>query len=230
MSQEVKVLIHTPCFSFSALLPHTHCISHIYSYSGLHLVKLRAEAMQEACQQPKGTMSSITGVQETHSLESLCQEAKELGHGEVCIANYIFPRGFVVSGCKRAVDYVKQKAQSTLDCSVKDVAVSGGFHSPLMASAVPKLRTALDQIEISEPNVPVYSNVTGLPYRSTAEIKTQLAEQIIKPVLWEACIRNMIRDSCGEPVFVELGPGKQLKAMLKRIDREAFKRCLNLEV
>ena len=186
--------------------------------------------MQEACQQPEGTMSSVIGIQETSSLESLCKEAKELGLGEVCIANYIFPRGFVVSGYKRAVDYVKQKAQSMFDASVKDVAVSGAFHSPLMSSAVPKLRTALDQIEISQPNIPVYSNVTGLPCRSTAEIKTQLAEQVVKPVLWEACIRNMIRDSCGMPVFVELGPGKQLKAMLKRIDREAFKRCLNFEV
>ena len=211
-------------------LSESHPMILIDSCSGLHLIKLRAEAMQDACQESEGSMSTIIGVQEASSLESLCKQAEEKGLGTVCIANYIFPKGFVVSGHRQAVDYVRQEAESSLGASVRDVAVSGAFHSPLMASAVPKLRATLDQVEISQPNIRVYSNVTGLPTTSTAEIRTQLAEQVTKPVLWETSIRNMIRDSCGKSVFVELGPGKQLKAMLKRINRDSFKTCLNVEV
>lgn len=175
-------------------------------------------------------MSTIIGAQDASSLEPLCKQAEEKGLGKVCIANYIFPKGFVVSGHRQAVEYVSQEAESSLGATARAVAVSGAFHSPLMESAVPKLRAALDEAEISKPNIPVYSNVTGLPCTSAAEIRTQLAEQVTKPVLWEMSIRNMIKDSCSESVFIELGPGKQLKAMLKRISRDSFKTCLNVQV
>ena len=172
-------------------------------------------------------MATITSIDED-TLQGLCKTAKKLGMGEVGIANYIFPKGFVISGTAAAVEHVKNQVQEN-GSSVKEVAVSGAFHSSLMASAVPKLRATLEKIEVSLPQIPVYSNVTGLPYKTVEEVKVHLAEQVVKPVQWEACIRHMIKDHAGS-VFMELGPGKQLKTMLKRIDREVFKQSINIEV
>ena len=172
-------------------------------------------------------MATIASTDED-TLQELCKNAKQLGMGEVCIANYVFPKGFVVSGTLAAVEYIKDKAQDS-GSSVKEVAVSGAFHSALMGSAVPKLRSALEKVEILLPRIPVYSNVTGLPYKAAEEVKAHLAEQVVKPVQWETCIRNMMKEHA-DSVFMELGPGRQLKTMLKRIHREAFKGCLNIEV
>lgn len=183
--------------------------------------------MHEACLENPGTMATIASIDEG-TLQELCKNAEQRGMGEACIANYIYPKGFVVSGTLAAVEYVRGKARDR-GSSVKEVAVSGAFHSSLMASAVPKLRCALEKVEILLPKIPVYSNVTGLPYKAVEEVKANLAEQVVRPVQWEASIRHMMKKHA-DSVFMELGPGKQLKTVLKRIDREAFKGCVNIEV
>ena len=193
---------------------------------GLQLNQARAKAMQEACQSQAGTMLTVIGLREME-LVQMCHEVQGTQGGEVCIANYLFPQGYVVSGCVQAVETVGNRAQSA-GASVKRVSVSGAFHSPLMQPAVAKLRSVLQNIRITLPKIPVYSNVTGSPYTSVGEIRDCLALQVTRPVLWETVVRNMITDYPSIR-FHEVGPGKQLKAMLRRIDREAYKQCLNIE-
>lgn len=166
---------------------------------------------------------------EVGKVEELCLEANEtlVSGTHVCIANYIFPQAVVISGTVEGVQFVKDRAEKQ-GATVKTVAVSGAFHSRLMESASPKLQKYLDSIDMVLPRIPVYSNVTSRPYSSVDEIKKCLPDQVTKPVLWEATIRNMLADRQGDipPAnFVEVGPGKQLKAMLKRIDYDAFKAC-----
>lgn len=182
--------------------------------------------MQAACQLRAGTMLTVIGLVEME-LQQMCCEVEASGSGEVCIANYLFPKGYVISGCVHSVESVGSRAQSA-GASVKKVSVSGAFHSPLMQPAVAKLQSVLQNIHIELPKIPVYSNVTGRPYTSVGEIRDCLALQVTRPVLWETLVRNMITDYPSIR-FHEVGPGKQLKAMLRRIDREAYKQCINIE-
>lgn len=184
--------------------------------------------MHTACLETPGTMATVRGA-EVEELTDLCLRAKAAGLGEVGVANHIFPKGHVVSGETPAVQFVKDEVQRA-GFSVKDIAVSGAFHSALMSSAVPKIASALASVHLSPPTIPVYSNVTGLAYRTTEDIRTQLAAQVTQPVLWEQSVRNIVTSGLPELTFVELGPGRQLKAMLKRIDKDAFKRCISVEV
>ena len=183
--------------------------------------------MQEACQQNEGTMLTVIGLPE-EQLKQMCHHVQNTERaGVVCIANFIFPRGCVISGHVRAVEMVGTMAQEA-GASIRKLAVSGAFHSPLMKPAVFKIRSVLDSIQIHPPKIPVYSNITGRPYSSVSEIRECLALQVTQPVLWETVIRNMARDNINIR-FYEVGPGKQLRAMLHRIDREAYKQCTNIE-
>ncbi len=216
---------HNDCIPYQLPIYESNYLLH--PHTGLQLIKVRAESMHLACLDTPGTMATVRGV-EREELEGLCQGAKAGGLGEVCVANHIFPKGFVLSGTTPAVNFVKDELQKA-GFSAKDVAVSGAFHSALMSSAVPKIGSALESVSLSPPTIPVYSNVTGLSYRSPEQIRTHLAAQVTQPVLWEQTIRNMIASSPHGITFVELGPGHQLKAMLKRIDKDAFQRCISIE-
>ena len=214
----------------------------LYSFAGLSLIKLRAESMHTACKEQPSGMLTLVGLEEA-TVNKLCQQCREkLPRGaEICIANYLFPKGYVVSGTEEAVILMRELVSGLQEasCTIKEVQVSGAFHSSLMTSAVAKLWKGLEKADINMPRVAVYSNVTGLPYSCAEEIRERLAEQIVKPVLWEATIRNMMegereREKKGgegerEVRFMEVGPGRQLRAMLKRIDKEAFKACINFE-
>lgn len=196
--------------------------------------------MHDACTEQPSGMLTVVGLEE-QTVKCLCLECKDRlprGAEEICIANYLFPKGYVVSGTREALKLMRELVSGLKDvrCTVKEVRVSGAFHSRLLNSAVAKLRKGLEKAEISAPRIPVYSNVTGLPYLGVEEIRQRLAEQVVKPVLWEATIRNMIErgreegreeDDEGEVKFVEVGPGRQLRSMLKRIDSDAFKKCIN---
>lgn len=207
-----------------------------FSYTthvGLQLIKVRAEAMHEACLATEGSMASLLNI-EVDNVKQLCLEANEtLPSGtHVSVAIHMFPKAMVISGTTRGVQFVKDKSEMQ-GAVVKSVPVAGAFHSPLMKSAVPKLQTFLDSIDMVLPRIPVYSNVTSRPYSTVEEIKKCLADQVTKPVLWEASIRNMLADRHGEipsVTFVEVGPGKQLKAMLKRIDRDSYSTCHSVTV
>ena len=197
-----------------------------FFWLGLRLIHARATAMQEACEQREGTMLTVLGLQEV-VLQHMCNNARTTTGGEVCIANYIFPKGYVISGDARTVEAVGMRARESGAMS-KEVSVSGAFHSPLMQPAVEKIRSVLDTLHINFPRIPVYSNVTGKPYTSVDEIQECLAQQVTRPVLWESTIHNMASDYF-KARFCEVGPGKQLKAMLRRINREAYKQFLSIE-
>ena len=194
--------------------------------TGLQLIHTRATAMQEACQQHNGTMITVIGLEETE-LQQICHDTQAVEGGVVCIANYIFPQGHVISGDLRTTEAVGDRAQRN-GATIKRISVSGGFHSPLMEPAVERIRCVLDTLQINMPKIPVYSNVTGRQYESVEEIRECLALQVTRPVLWDTVVQNIAADNI-KARFCEVGPGKQLKAMLRRINREAFKQCLNIE-
>ena len=206
---------------------HMCIIIYYISYPGLELVKLRAESMQIACDEQNSGMITIIGLDESFIIK-LCQDVTENTEHLASIANYIFPKAFVISASKAGLELVREKAVKLGALSVKNVPVSGGFHSSFMSSAVPKLQKALEKIDVKQPSIPVYCNVTGQPYTNPEEIKKYLAEQVVKPVYWEQCVRHMIATQ-GETEFIEVGPGKQLKSMLKRINRVSYDKCLNIQ-
>lgn len=186
--------------------------------------------MHTACKERAGGMLTLVGLEEA-TVQHLCLQCREaLPGSELCIANYLFPKGYVVSGSKEAVTLMRERA-SGLEATIKEVPVSGAFHSTLMTSAVSRLQKGLASADITLPRLPVYSNVTGLPYSNSADIRVHLAEQITRPVLWEGTVQNMIEREGGESElsFVEVGPGRQLRAMLKRINKDSFRKCINFE-
>lgn len=172
-------------------------------------------------------MTSVIGLEE-RVLQGICDEAETRGLGVACISNHLFPKGYVVSATVEALKFIQQRAATSGAVDVKDLHVSGGFHSSLMSSAVPKLEAALEEVDFSMPSIPVHSNVTGLPYKSVSEIKQLLAKQVTHPVLWQNTMSNMIANS-GPEGFVEVGPRRQLRLILKWIDKNAFRACENIE-
>jgi len=179
---------------------------------GLRVVHQRGKFMQEACEATHGGMAAIIGFDETPARE-ICAEA------DVVLANLNCPGQLVISGetdkIARAVKLAKAKgAKHAISLSV-----AGAYHSPLMASAQPKLQAELAKVKLSSPVVPVISNVTGQPHGGAAEISTRLVEQVTSSVLWEKSMRYLLAQ--GFTRFIELGPGKALSGFKKRIDKNA---------
>lgn len=183
---------------------------------GLKLVQLRGELMQKAGEEKKGTMAAIIGL-DSAVLEEVCREASE--EGIVQIANLNSPGQIVISGSiegvRKAMVIAKQKGAKL----TKELVVHGAFHSPLMESAKKDFRNALDNTEFRKLRIPVYSNVTAKPITEDTEvdvIKDTLFDQLTSSVRWHESIVNMISDGATE--FIELGPGKVLQGLIKRID------------
>jgi [acyl-carrier-protein] S-malonyltransferase len=180
---------------------------------GLRLVRLRGELMQRAGESERGTMAAIVGL-EPAVLEEVCKEAA--AEGIVQCANFNSPGQIVISGSvpgvRKGMELAKQRGAKL----VKELVVSGAFHSPLMASAREQLRAGLASTTINDTRIPVYANVTARPVQKGAEIRTLLDQQLTSAVRWEESIRNMIAG--GATAFVEVGPGKVLQGLVKRID------------
>jgi [acyl-carrier-protein] S-malonyltransferase len=181
---------------------------------GLKLVQLRGELMQKACQDNPGTMAAIVGL-EASVVDEICREASNAGI--VQSANFNSPGQIVISGSIGGVRKALELAKGRGARIVKELAVSGAFHSPLMRSAEEGLHKGLEQAKISDADLPVYANVTAKPVRHADDIRRLLSTQIMSPVRWEESISNMIRD--GARKLVELGPGDVLRGLIKRIDR-----------
>ncbi|KAL3918632.1 MAG: hypothetical protein SGPRY_005938 [Prymnesium sp.] len=220
--------------------------------AGLRVVKARAEAMDSSAKEAASGMASVSGVDD-EQLQALLDEAgEEVGGGKKgYIANYMFPLGRTCSGdtevIKRLCDKVRahlskgemQSIRSHLLYSTEQVTalgtgksakmlnVSGAFHTPYMTSAQAALSKVLDETEIEMPSIKVYSNVTGRPYESVEEIKAFLKRQLLEPVKWEQGMKHLIED--GHAAYMEPGPGKQLKAMMRRIDQPAWTKMIALE-
>lgn len=183
---------------------------------GLQLVILRGKLMQRAGEQNKGTMAAIIGIA-PDLIENICKEASI--NGVVQVANYNSPGQVVISGdvncVKKAMELSKTKGARL----VKELTVHGAFHSPLMSSAKEELKAALDASNISRLKNPVYMNVSAKPVNQNTDksvIKNLLYNQLTSAVRWEEIVRNMIKDSINQ--FIEIGPGKVLQGLIKRID------------
>lgn len=185
----------------------------IQFYDAVKLVRTRGEAMLQAGIDWKGTMAAIVGL-DSQVVSEICEIASK--DGIVQCANFNSPGQIVISGSvegvKSAMTIAKEKGAKL----VKELVVSGAFHSPLMESAREKLMAKLDTTNFYNAKIPVYANVTAKPVQSKDEIKDLLNQQLTKPVRWEETIQNMINDGADE--FFEIGPGKVLQGLVKRIN------------
>lgn len=186
---------------------------------GLRLVRLRGELMQRAGIEQPGTMAAVVGL-EPAVIDETCRAASEAGI--VQAANFNSSGQIVISGSVSGVRRAMELAKGRGAKLVKELPVSGAFHSPLMASAKEGLRGALENTAIRDASIPVYANVTARPVRKSNEIRRLLIEQLTSPVRWDETIVNMAAD--GATTFVEIGPGKVLQGLVKRIRSDAVTR------
>lgn len=183
----------------------------------LRVVQERGRAMQAASDAVPSGMVSILGL-EVEQVQKLCEDAR--AEGEVLqIANYLCPGNLVVSGHRGACQRVADLALKAGAMKAIPLAVAGAFHTPLMQPAVEPLRRALAEVSMHRPRVPVYSNVDARPHEDPEEIQALLVQQVVSPVRWDETMRNMLR--AGYDQFWEVGPGRVLRGLLKRIDRKA---------
>jgi [acyl-carrier-protein] S-malonyltransferase len=182
---------------------------------GLQVVRRRGEAMQAASDARLGTMVSVLGP-EAAQVEELCQKAK--GAGLVRVANLLCPSNTVVSGEKVACEELERLAA---DAGAKTVrlAVAGAFHTPLMKPADDALAAALAAVALRAPRLPVWSNVDARPHTDPEEIRGLLVRQVVEPVRWEELLRGLL--AAGITRFYEIGPGRVLAGLLKRVQRKA---------
>jgi [acyl-carrier-protein] S-malonyltransferase len=180
---------------------------------GLVLVSKRAMAMQKACEAEPSTMAAIVGL-EDKVVEEVCNNIDDV----VVAANYNCPGQLVISGSFEGID----KACATLtEKGAKralKLPVGGAFHSPLMEPARAELAAAIESTEVSAPVCPIYQNVNATAVTDPAQIKENLVAQLTAPVRWTQTVENMIAD--GATLFTEVGPGKVLQGLIKKVDRK----------
>jgi [acyl-carrier-protein] S-malonyltransferase len=184
--------------------------------SGVRLVQKRGEAMQAAADATPSGMVSILGL-EQGQVESLCQTVQDEG-GDIRIANLLCPGNIVVSGTVQACERIADLANSAGAMKVVPLAVAGAFHTPIMKPADEALAEVLKTVEIRPPQIPVISNVDAQPHSDPEEIRDLLVRQVLNPVRWEDSMRYLLDRGFDE--FYEVGPGRVLKGLLKRINRQ----------
>jgi [acyl-carrier-protein] S-malonyltransferase len=187
---------------------------------GLRVVKRRGEAMQAAADATPSAMSSVVGL-ERGKIEELCAAAR--GSETLGVANLLCPGNIVISGNKTACERAEQLAEQ-MGARIIRLAVAGAFHTPLMKPADEALASVLSEVTIQPPQVPVWSNVDGQPHTDPVEIKQLLIRQVLQPVLWEQSMRNLLAAGCDR--FYEIGPGRVLAGLLKRVQRKID--CINV--
>lgn len=193
---------------FSALVA-----SGVLSFNdGLSLVKERAMAMQSACDQFPGTMAAILGL-EDKVVESVCKDTT----GVVIAANYNCPGQIVISGSRKAIDNACISLKEAGAKRALVLPVGGAFHSPLMEPAKERLESVIENTIFEQPKCAVYQNVCATGVIDANELKANLIAQLTAPVLWTQTIKKMISD--GATHFTEVGPGRVLQGLVKKIDR-----------
>ena len=178
---------------------------------GLTLVSYRAEAMQAACDQNKGTMAAILGL-EDHIVEELCNKSE----GTLVPANYNCPGQLVISGGLNEVNKAITLATDKGARRAIQLNVDGAFHSPLMASAQTQLEEVINKLNFQQPNSPIYQNYTGVKETDPEQIKSNLIAQLTNSVRWTQSMKNMVAD--GQREFMEFG-SKVLSGFIKKVDR-----------
>jgi [acyl-carrier-protein] S-malonyltransferase len=194
----------------------------IQFYDAIKLVRARGKAMQYAGEVNPGTLAAIIGLSKELVIES-CSEASS--EGIVQPANFNSTDQIVISGSVNGVRRTMELCKAKGAKLVKELVVSGAFHSPLMQIAKNQLKEDLDRTPIYDGRIPVYANVTALPVIKSEEIKNSLFEQVTAPVKWEETIKNMVADGVEE--FYEIGPGKVLQGLVKRIIPQIKCQCID---
>jgi [acyl-carrier-protein] S-malonyltransferase len=182
---------------------------------GLQVVRERGRAMQAAAEKsPSGMVSAL--LLDPSQVDAVVAECKPAGR--LWIANYLCPGNTVLSGDSSAIDAAEKAIEAKGGKPVR-LAVAGAFHTDLMKPADERLAAALSAIEIKPPRIPVWSNVDARPHTDPGEIRSLLVRQVLSPVRWEETVRNLLAE--GVERFYEIGPGKVLAGLLKRIHRKA---------
>lgn len=188
---------------------------------GLRVVKRRGEAMQEASDATPSGMVSVL-LLDLAKVESIRERASAAGYLE--IANYLCPGNLALSGEKAACEKAAEIATAESGKAVP-LAVAGAFHTRLMKPADERLAEALASVAIQRPRIPVISNVDAQSHDDPETIRQNLVRQVVSPVRWEDCLRNMLSQEVNQ--FFEIGPGRVLRGTLKRIDRKADCQTVN---
>jgi [acyl-carrier-protein] S-malonyltransferase len=178
---------------------------------GLVLVSKRAMAMQKACEKEPSTMAAVLGLD-----DSIVEEVCASIDGVVVAANYNCPGQLVISGSIPAVDAACEALKAKGAKRALRLPVGGAFHSPLMEPARVELEQAINSTKFSKPMCPVYQNVNASPVSDPETIKKNLISQLTAPVRWTQTVRNMVKD--GGTDFVEVGPGKVLQGLIKKVE------------
>jgi [acyl-carrier-protein] S-malonyltransferase len=181
---------------------------------GLKLVSKRATAMQKACDIQKSTMAAVLGLEDS-IVEKVCDSVE----GVVVAANYNCPGQLVISGEINAINEACEKLKENGARRALVLPVGGAFHSPLMNPAKEELEKAINNTIFHKPSCPIYQNVTASAVMDENEIKNNLISQLTSPVRWTHTIQQMIDDGASE--FIEVGPGKVLQGLVRKINRES---------
>lgn len=181
---------------------------------GLQLVFQRALAMQKACELQPSTMAAVLGLD-----DALVEEICAATPGIVVAANYNCPGQLVISGEVEAVNIACEKLKEAGAKRALVLPVGGAFHSPLMEPAREELAAAIEQTTFGTPSCAIYQNVTTFAVRDAVEIKRNLILQLTAPVKWTQSVQNMVKD--GATLFTEVGPGKVLQGLVKKIEPTA---------
>lgn len=190
---------------------------------GLTVVQRRGAAMQQAADATPGGMVSILGLERVE-IESLCEEVR---NGEVLkVANLLCPGNIVISGSLGACERAAGIAQARGAMKAVPLAVAGAFHTEIMRPADRQCGEALAQVPMHKPRIPVISNVDALPHDDPEEIRQILVRQILQAVRWEDSMRYLIQQ--GFDQFYEVGPGRVLRGLLRRIDRGVSCQCVEV--
>ena len=179
---------------------------------GLTLVSKRAMAMQKACEAEPSTMAAVLGLEDA-AVEEICNGVD----GIVVAANYNCPGQLVISGAVPAVETACEKAKEAGAKRALMLPVGGAFHSPLMEPARAELAAAIEATSFNQPSCPVYQNVTASAISDPEEIKKNLVAQLTAPVRWTQTMQQMIADGCSS--VTEVGPGRVLQGLFKKVDR-----------
>jgi [acyl-carrier-protein] S-malonyltransferase len=188
---------------------------------GLRLVSIRAKAMQKSCEKTNGTMAAVLGL-DNSIIEEVCSNID----GTVVAANYNCPGQVVISGEINAVKNACEKLSEAGARRALILPVGGAFHSELMKDAKDELSNAISETSFNLPLCPIYQNVNGQPETLVDNIKNNLISQLTSPVKWTQSVNKMIEDGCQD--FIEIGPGKVLQGLIKKINRDTNVSCPNL--
>ena len=188
---------------------------------GLKLVKIRSEEMQKACKKQKSTMAAILQM-DIDTVKKVCNDTK----GIIVPANYNCPGQIVISGEQKSIENACETLKSLGARRAIILPVGGAFHSPLMEPAKEKLEQFIEKTEFKKPICAIYQNFNAKGIKDPREIKFNLIKQLVSPVKWEQSIKRMIDDGAIE--FIEVGPGKVLQGLTKKINATATTYSLSI--